>query len=706
LFRGQQCRFKRHSKDIITACSIAAAGASDKGVQSVIFGTLKAIAEEMDIKISAKQLSKGTPARNSLRNWEVNLAAGCLKEVVHQIHLDAERLRRKYGNRVKLQITLITDHGNCDGIDHFVKMICWASEDEKGNKLLRHFNLDIDRGGHSAVAACNAIIKSLEPLNLAERNVEIYFIVGDNGGGAAVHQLYPKLKESGTLAETSDFVNCIFHAMNLAYKIASKDSLGDTGMNALTVFQMCYLAILMLMTIKKQTSLDHLTKIYENTMSQLLKSEEYVDSAGESFIQALEEMVDFVVGDSDTSTFDAQRDLRIDELLGGCPKDVKEPNFGRWGTVSAVANVVLKHWLPIFYIAQNVQIDEKNGSYLHIIATKLMELMSSKADPEQESPTHYTSLQWIVGFGDAMYDANLDWVKKNYPDFGAGSYGHITRLVPEHLYVMQKQIDSLKDDGWKSNPLFSGFIKAVEGVSEMGGVEKSGREFFNRLPGLYIERFEQTLHEHTMKWRTNETLPVVIAGHPTIAKWFLKWVFDDATIPTDLNVELYNHQLKDKTPSVNVYDCLNWLTHGFTLDREKMQCDSLIQLLMEEITIICDSDEPIDIIDELCWASGGASAKSRELGADGWVSWSNARRGGQALRSRKDSLPFPSRLQLLGFGDCTPTNNREATENHRAPFATTPTSATANTTKASEACQTSRRQTKSGVVGRVDRQQT
>jgi hypothetical protein len=135
LFRGQQCRFKRRSKDIITACSIAAAGASDKGVQSVIFGTLKAIAEEMDIKISAKQLSKGTPARNSLRNWEVNLAAGYLAEVVHQIHLDAERLQKKYGNRVKLQITLITDHGNLDGIDHFVKMICWASEDEKATNF-------------------------------------------------------------------------------------------------------------------------------------------------------------------------------------------------------------------------------------------------------------------------------------------------------------------------------------------------------------------------------------------------------------------------------------------------------------------------------------------------------------------------------------------------------------------------------------------
>jgi hypothetical protein len=176
-----------------------------------------------------------------------------------------------------------------------------------------------------------------------------------------------------------------------------------------------------------------------------------------------------------------------------------------------------------------------------------------------------------------------------------------SRLVPEHLYVMQKQINALKDDGWKSNPLFSGFIKAVEGVSEMVGVEKSGREFYHRLPGLYIERFEQTLHEHTMKCRTNETLPIVIAGHPTIAKWFLKWVFDDATIPTDLNVELQHHQLNDETPTVNVYDCLNWLTHGFTLDIEKMQSNSLIQLLMEEITIICELEESIDIMDESTW---------------------------------------------------------------------------------------------------------
>jgi hypothetical protein len=70
-------------------------------------------------------------------------------------------------------------------------------------------------------------------------------------------------------------------------------------MNKNTVFQMCYLAVLMLMNIKKQTSLDNLVKIYKITTTQLFQNNEYLEVAGDSFIQALEEMVDFVVADSD-----------------------------------------------------------------------------------------------------------------------------------------------------------------------------------------------------------------------------------------------------------------------------------------------------------------------------------------------------------------------------------------------------------------------
>jgi hypothetical protein len=203
----------------------------------------------------------------SLRNWEFNLAAGCLAEVINQIAIDVKRLKRKYGKRQKLQITLVTDHGNRDGMDHLVKMICWSSRDESGNHCLRHFNLDIDRGGHTTKAAAAAIYHSLKALCVDDCDAVFSWICGDSGGGAKVQALWPELVDLGLMPEISDFVNCVLHAFNLSYETACKDSLGEPGMNKCNTFQLCYLAILLLVTIKKETSIDTLKEYYSVTMS-------------------------------------------------------------------------------------------------------------------------------------------------------------------------------------------------------------------------------------------------------------------------------------------------------------------------------------------------------------------------------------------------------------------------------------------------------
>jgi hypothetical protein len=52
LFKGKQTSFSAKAKQTIIASIIPAAGASDAGVQSVIFGTLKAIVDEMGLKVS------------------------------------------------------------------------------------------------------------------------------------------------------------------------------------------------------------------------------------------------------------------------------------------------------------------------------------------------------------------------------------------------------------------------------------------------------------------------------------------------------------------------------------------------------------------------------------------------------------------------------------------------------------------------------
>ena len=82
------------SKAVITASTIAAAGASDYGVQRAIFGTLKAVVEEMGIKLTHRQLSRGVPSIKTLRNWEIDLAGGCLAQVIKQIRKDAARMRK------------------------------------------------------------------------------------------------------------------------------------------------------------------------------------------------------------------------------------------------------------------------------------------------------------------------------------------------------------------------------------------------------------------------------------------------------------------------------------------------------------------------------------------------------------------------------------------------------------------------------------
>eukprot|EP00956_Cyclotella_meneghiniana_P013076 scaffold18726_cov48-Cyclotella_meneghiniana.AAC.2 len=312
------------------------------------------------------------------------------------------------------------------------------------------------------------------------------------------------------MTEWSEHINCILHAFNLAFQTGCMDSLGDQGMNKLTVFQMLYLAILLMNTIKKQTDLETLKKYYALTMTQLLEREDYKMDASNTFVQAFEELMKEVEREASDETL--MEDMGIQQLLNGCPTNIKEPNFGRWGTITAVARVVKKHWLPLFYIAKNVKATEKAGCYLHTIATNLINLMNSRSDPQQKTPTHYASLLWIVGFADYMLYDHMEWVKMNDPRFGPGSYGNISRLVPTHLYLHKEQLDVLKKNnytGWREVPQFAEYARAMDGVLEQGEVGAGGKEMFKRLPELFLERYENTLNHHTTKWRTSELLPIV-----------------------------------------------------------------------------------------------------------------------------------------------------------------------------------------------------
>lgn len=73
--------------------------------------------------LSDKEIANGCPDVGTLCNWwEFEVAAGCMAKVISKIVHDAEEMVQRF--KKKLQITLVTDHGNrAAGVDHFVKMI-------------------------------------------------------------------------------------------------------------------------------------------------------------------------------------------------------------------------------------------------------------------------------------------------------------------------------------------------------------------------------------------------------------------------------------------------------------------------------------------------------------------------------------------------------------------------------------------------------
>jgi hypothetical protein len=98
--------------------------------------------------------------------------------------------------------------------------------------------------------------QSLKVLQLNGLEVEISFLHGNAGGGASVQSLQPECVRIGTIPEHSDYINCVLHAIHLAYKKALVNSLGDQGMGKNTPFQFCYLALLMFNVIKQQGGLE------------------------------------------------------------------------------------------------------------------------------------------------------------------------------------------------------------------------------------------------------------------------------------------------------------------------------------------------------------------------------------------------------------------------------------------------------------------
>jgi hypothetical protein len=121
-----------------------------------------------------------------------------------------------------------------------------------------------------------------------------------------------------------------------------------------------------------------------------------------------------------------------------------------------------------------------------------------------------------------------------------------------------KEFEQLKDDGWRSFSEFGGYLRAVDGMKEMGDVSKGGCEYFDKMPPVFLEKFEETFAEHTKKLRRHVTLPVIIAGHQQITTAFTRWLLgSENNMDAAEEAELVHHYTGSTTPTINVKECIN-----------------------------------------------------------------------------------------------------------------------------------------------------
>jgi hypothetical protein len=153
--------------------------------------------------------------------------------------------------------------------------------------------------------------------------------------------------------------------------------------------------------------------------------------------------------------------------------------------------------------------------------------MSTKATPEAKESTFRVSLLLFRGMCDVYFTRHFDFFRRNDALFRDNSYGHISREVQTHIYLMHRNLSALEDGKWKTRDEFKPYFSALNFVPLLGDdMNATGKEYHEQATDLSIKRVRYISNIHVFdRWRTNKLVPLAIGGHPVISKHLLRWIF-------------------------------------------------------------------------------------------------------------------------------------------------------------------------------------
>ena len=312
---------------------------------------------------------------------------------------------------------------------------------------------------------------------------------------------------------------------------------------------------------------------------------------------------------------DAVNSDEIDEVLKyfRSPRDMQEPVWTRWMTTVKAAMMVVGHWVEIYAMMVAIKNSKKSSSHLGKTAADALSLMKTKAADDDRTPVFYAQLLFLKGFACAFFNNAFDLAMRADSEYGRSSFGYTSRMCVERCYLARKQLDELLDDSsthsWKKHPDFCAYREAIADISELGEVNKGGREYFIQLPTSFLKTFIASYRKLVEScWRHWKIVLYIIAGNPTLANLYLNWLVvadegkdvEDYCFPSK-TIYLKGHVTTGETVEVDTRACLEYITER--VDPKKVLNDPLISDNKALLWQMAAADPPVDVFDPTTWSS-------------------------------------------------------------------------------------------------------
>ena len=209
---------------------------------------------------------------------------------------------------------------------------------------------------------------------LTGEEVKIDVVTGDSGGGAAIHNLFEELKKIDVMDILGKMLACDMHNFVKPLEVACVDAWGRQGIGHKTPFQMIWLFVKIIKTIRKDVGRKGLSEMWGSVIEKMRNDRLWQSVARNDFPQAFEKFM---------SKLDELEEVDPDaafKMSYEAPANIQDPVFSRWGTVLAATSVFVEHWAVIYFFVLTIKDDKKSDSYLWQMACALLSLMNNRDD--------------------------------------------------------------------------------------------------------------------------------------------------------------------------------------------------------------------------------------------------------------------------------------------------------------------------------------